>query len=485
MKNRREEKLFFPEASHDGQSPRLWGIYPQRQEGLYMQRVKVRAGRLSPAQLRMLAEISRRFTPGYPFHLTTRQDIEFHGVRQEDLRRVQKKIHAVGLVCIGACGDSLRNITVCTGSGICPASRDVAPVADSVRETLEALPFIHNLPRKFKISFSACEKACGLPYINDLGFVLRSDGTYALLGAGSLGTPSRTGIMLSQRLLGNEVTVAAVAAIRLFYRLGNRNNRHKARLRHIRERLGDEDFIDHFHEEFRAALNLPAPASPVGLADRNGFSQVTRLRFSSGDVSPEQADMLADAAEKGGAEIRIDLEHGLWVVAREEFHLPDELQPSLSLPHVISCPGAGLCSRALGDCRGVAERIRERLSAGSLAATGVKISGCPNNCSQAAVADIGLVGRVRNIGGKKSECYRLVAGGGGGKTPDLALTLAGAVPAEQAPQIVDWLIDEYQEHSLNKVPFGEFVRRERERLKEALSQLCSSKTLQEHASSRA
>ncbi len=59
---------------------RLLGLYPQRQEGLWLQRIKVLGGALEPQQWVALADCCDRFTPGTPLLLTTRQDIEFHNV---------------------------------------------------------------------------------------------------------------------------------------------------------------------------------------------------------------------------------------------------------------------------------------------------------------------------------------------------------------------------------------------------------------------
>jgi sulfite reductase (ferredoxin) len=455
-----------PELFSDSQAPRLWGIYPQQQDDLYMQRVKVSAGRLSPAQLRSLAEVAHQFSGDSPLHLTTRQDIELHGVRFEDVRRVQKKITRSGLTCTGACGNSVRNITVCPGAGICPGSRDVAPVAESVREALEKLPYIRHLPRKFKISFSGCEKCCGLPFLNDVGFVLQSDGTYTLLGAGSIGSPPRTAMMLSSCLLSAEGVAAVAAATRLFNRLGDRENRHKARLRHVRERLGDEAFKSLFTEEFHLALKAADETPTILASPRNGYSQITCLRFPFGNISPKQAYALAGAVEQAEGQIRIDLEHGVWLVTKKALHLPAELNALTASPHITCCPGSTFCASALVDCRKTATHIAEKL----VKSTGlsIKISGCPHNCSHAAVADIGLIGRVRNIDGARYECFKLVAGGGGGKTAELAIPLASAIPSEQASDVVNRLLEEYSSPSERASSFAQFIHLEQDGLKNSI-----------------
>jgi len=49
----------------------------------------------------------------------------------------------------------------------------------------------------------------------------------------------------------------------------------------------------------------------------------------------------------------------------------------------------------------------------------IAISGCPNNCAQSAVADIGLTGMLRKINDKPVEHFKITTGGGRGRTPVL------------------------------------------------------------------
>ena len=55
---------------------RLLGLYPQRQEGRWMQRAKILGGILTHHQWAALADMCRRFTPSAPLLLTTRQRID-------------------------------------------------------------------------------------------------------------------------------------------------------------------------------------------------------------------------------------------------------------------------------------------------------------------------------------------------------------------------------------------------------------------------
>ena len=97
----------FPcrQVPDDPHAARLLGLYSQRQEGQWMQRLKVLGGHLTSQQWRGLADIVRQFTPDCPLHLTTRQGIELHTLTDDRIPGVQHRIAEMGLTCLGACGE--------------------------------------------------------------------------------------------------------------------------------------------------------------------------------------------------------------------------------------------------------------------------------------------------------------------------------------------------------------------------------------------
>src|SRR5690242_15924679 len=94
---------------------RLDGIYRQRQDGFFMQRVKLAAGVISSAQARTVAAISTRFGQG-TIHLTSRGSMEIHWLQEADLPEVKRALAAVGLTSRGACGGAVRGVT-CSSQG--------------------------------------------------------------------------------------------------------------------------------------------------------------------------------------------------------------------------------------------------------------------------------------------------------------------------------------------------------------------------------
>ena len=108
-----------------------------------MQRLKVLGGRLSGTQWRVLGQIVRLYTPQTPLHLTTRQDVEIHNLTAEEVPHVQRMIDEAGLSCLGACGDTLRNVTCCPENGL---------VADTFDERDDAVKAL------LAMTISACKK---------------------------------------------------------------------------------------------------------------------------------------------------------------------------------------------------------------------------------------------------------------------------------------------------------------------------------------
>ena len=190
---------------------RILGVYPQRQDGLFLQRIRVLGGTNQLAAMARVADIVRRYSQRRTFHITTRQDIELHDMAGPVIKDIQEELADVGLITNGAGGDTVRNITVCTNCGSDPNAGGVLPVAEFLYKTLMARAF--NLPRKFKISFSGCSQACAKCWLNDLGFILQPNGSFTVVGAGSLGTRPALGIELCKGLAVRDVVPMCIAAL--------------------------------------------------------------------------------------------------------------------------------------------------------------------------------------------------------------------------------------------------------------------------------
>ena len=429
---------------------RLLGLYQQRQEGRWMHRVKIIGGILTHHQWAALADMCRRFTPSTPLLLTTRQDIEFHNLTTETIPLLQAELAHAGLTSVGACGDTLRNITVCPGNGLCHDTPDLTAIVLALRGYLESYVGIYSLPRKFKISFSACTKACAQPWINDLGFVVQRENsavTVTAIGAGSLGPRPATGILIEENLTPEDIPALAQAAIRVFDKYGDRQHRAKARLRHVRERCGDERFLELLHEEQREVKReAPPQMPPISVPDLH-YNHVADLNIIYGGLTPDHAEAIAALIRDHAVKARPQTHHRISLFARNAAAARNAVQTNPVLkqladgPDVVSCPGTTYCAHALVNTHAVEKALREQIP--ETKQHTIRISGCPNGCAQSAVAGIGLIGKVRkDLEGNRVEGFRVVTGGAMGTTPALAAEQSDFVLANKIPELVKNILHE-------------------------------------------
>jgi sulfite reductase (NADPH) hemoprotein beta-component len=470
-------------------SPEAWkqfrlvhGVYSQRQEGdAMMVRVKIPQGILAPAQLRALADVAERFSTGRG-HVTTRQNVQFHFVHLAETDDALRMLADAGLTTREACGNSVRNVTACPYAGASALEPfDTTPYAESVTRHLLRGSLSSSLPRKFKIAFGGC---CGYDCVgasfNDIGFLARvRDGKpgFRVTLAGGLSTVRRSGILAHEFAPAEEVVEICEAVVRLFNRTGDRQHRHRARLKFVVEKLGPEEFLRQYLEErrtvgTRAAIVAQAVPPRALLSVRRrppqpGYEEFVRtnvrpqrdpelaavtVRLPLGDVTAAQLRELAAIAEEFSAEreLRTTVEQNLLLrfVALE--HLPS-LHAALAaiglaragargISDVVSCPGAYSCRLAVTQSRGMADALTSALGDRDESLP-IKISGCPNGCGQHYVAAIGLQGSVRKAEGRAVPQYHLYVGGEFGDGEARFARLAAKVPARRVPEAVRRLAD--------------------------------------------
>lgn len=428
----------LPEASGD---QKLLGIYEQRQEGFLLQRIRIPGGRLTPAQWLAVADAAEKVGAREALHLTTRQCLEIHGLTAEKVPTLQSLLSDAGLSTLGAAGDTVRTITVDPEAGLVPGTWDLMPLAEAVTAAVEAIPGIWGLPRKFKVSLSGSTAARMRPWMSDLGLIAAEDGTLTAIVAGSLGAKPATGIPFAENLTAGEAVALAVAAVRLHAAEGDREDRRSARLRHVRERMGDAVFRERlavFFAEERAA-ERPAVA-PLGAVSQTRKLTHVRLGVPHGDLPLEALRELVERVVLAGGRLRIGVEHDLHVFGLEVESLPETVRAWVTSGRLVSCPGTALCPKAATPTHGaadalapIAERYPEVLFA---------ISGCPNSCSHATVAGIGLIGRMKRVGDERVPHYVIYSGGDAGAGPALAQPASEPVPVTRLAEKVRALLGE-------------------------------------------
>ena len=465
------------------------GVYEQRQDGVYMLRVRIAGGTFSLDQGRELADLAREYGNGL-LHPTTRQDIQLHELDIGDTPVVMRRLYRVGLTSKGGGGNTVRNVTACPYAGICPHECfDVTPAAQAVTEHLIALDGSYNLPRKYKIAFSGCSSDCALGQVADLGFIAKKkDGQpgFTLYAGGGLGASSRVGDLLEEWTPASDVLRVAETVRRLFDRLGDRGNRNRARLRYVFERIGKREFRKQFRQELQQLSDSAAPvwSGELNLSEeQEGSSGLPHIRYSEGGlryveqrqkgqcavplelplgfVSADDFEEICVLASKfsGKGGLRTTRAQNLLIRFVDEKDLFD-LQAALSrlelnpvkpgaIGQFVSCAGAATCRLGLCLARGAARAAADKLDSAEIGPDAldefrVYINGCPNACGHQPVGPIGFYGVAQRVEGRLMPAYRVTVGGRCDAKGARLGSYAGQIPAKAMPNLLVELADDFE-----------------------------------------
>ncbi len=478
-----------------------------------MQRIKIPYGGLSPDQMDTLAALAEEYSDAI-LHVTTRQDFQLHFIHIEDTPDLMRRLAATGMTTREACGNSVRNVTACPIAGVCRTEAfDVSPYAQALMSFLLGHPDVQDFGRKFKPAFSGCEQeACGLVQLHDAGFVARiQDGKrgFKVVVGGGLGAVPHQARVLSEFTPVEELLPQVQAVARVYARLGEKQNRNRARIKFLLAKLGIEEFRRLVEEErktlpyderwtaylddlprtggdlARDPAPLPAGGRPedfdawfetnVRRQRQEGYAVVT-VNLPLGDITSDQTRALADIARAYvGDNLRTTVEQNLVLRFVSEGDLVEIYKRldavGLAAPgadtivDVTACPGTDTCKLGIASSRGLGGELRQRLAAKSASLPQaikdlrIKISGCFNSCAQHHVADIGFYGNSRKVEGRGVPHFQVILGG---QRTDNAASYGlamGSVPSKAAPQVVEALTDAYVQGREKNERFQDWIQR--------------------------
>lgn len=495
------------------------GIYGQRQAGVHMVRTKVPGGIMTADQLDTLASIADEFSIGRG-HLTTRQNVQFHFVKLEDVPSVLHRLADGRLTTREACYNTVRNVTACPTAGLLRDEVfDVNPFA-----LRTAFAFLHkeltdSMPRKFKIAFCGCPQDCMLGAMHDVGLHARvRDGVrgFRMVIGGGLGPLPVEAIELDEFVPADRLINRIEAMLRIFNKYGNRANKNKARFKFIVRERGAEwvrDAINAEYADIVANGGIPTPETvpegfgacslnkrPLGQGtalpvltgvrppspafdewletnvdeQKQAGYAVATITVPQGNLTSHQMRGLARLArEAGEGAFRITIGQNLRMAWIPVAHLPrvwmalEKLGLGLAgaegIEDVTTCPGSWTCNLGLTKTMNLGEALTETVRTyrdPEARRLKIKASGCPNSCGQHWIADIGFYGNSRKVGERDVPYYQMVLGGGYDREHMLRFGLAvSSVPAKLAPVATTRVIDHYVNNRAANETFREYVLR--------------------------
>jgi sulfite reductase (ferredoxin) len=465
-----------------------WGVYTQGDgmgavggkggEGLtseyFMMRIAMPNGFLTSAQLRVIADIAKKHGRNLA-DITTRQNIQLHWLTIESLPDIVAALDAIGLSPRGACGDVVRNVTGCPLAGIdAEEITDASLIAHEIAHTLIGNNDFVNLPRKFKICATGCASWCCYPEINDVAFtaVRRADEVgYAVRVGGGLSKEPHLAVKLDAFIRPEQaLDVARVIAEIFRDQQGLRENRDRARLKYLflREGWTAESLLNEVESRLGYTFD-PAPEEtlpPDGLRDHVGVHAQKQPGLSyvgasvlRGRITGDQLAAAAELADRygvNGGELRATVMQNLIFVnirTEDARELVDELhkiglrvEGTEFWRGTVACTGTEFCKLAISETKGFAkwliEELEERLP-GFDQQIRLHVTGCPNNCGQAWIADIGLEGKKAKYNGEMVDAFNFSLGGALGEHAGFARLTGYRAPASEVPAAIERLLRGY------------------------------------------
>ncbi|MDC9820218.1 assimilatory sulfite reductase (NADPH) hemoprotein subunit [Pectobacterium polonicum] len=416
-------------------------------------RCRLPGGVMTPEQWLRIDKFATENTIYGSIRITNRQTFQYHGILKSNVKPVHQMLNSIGLDALATANDMNRNV-LCTSNPIeselhqqayewakkisehlLPRTRAYAEIwmdQEKVATTDEE-PILGStyLPRKFKTTVVIPPQNDIDLHANDLNFVAIADngrlvGFNVLVGGGlsiahgDKETYPRTASELGY--ISIEHTLAIAEAVVTTQRdWGNRTNRKNAKTKYTLERVG----VDNFKQEVeaRAGVKFEAvrPYEFTGRGDRigwvkgidnkwhltlfiengrvldypgrplkTGLAEIAKIHKGDFRLTANQNLIIAGVPARSKAKIdALAREHGLI-----DDSVSEQRKNSMACVSFPTCPLAmAEAERFLPEFVTKVEGIMQQHGVGDEHIV-LRVTGCPNGCGRAMLAEIGLVGKA-------------------------------------------------------------------------------------------
>lgn len=475
-----------------------------------MLRARLPGGIIKPEQWLAIDTFAEEHSSYGSIRLTTRQTFQFHGVLKPHIKLMHQTLNKVGIDSIATAGDVNRNV-LCTSNPVesevhqqayewaKKISEHLLPTTNAYAEiwldgekveTTENEPILGNnyLPRKFKTTVVIPPQNDVDVHANDLSFVAIAEngqlvGFNVLVGGGLAMThgdkttfPRKAddfGFIPLDKTL--DVAAAVVSTQRDW---GNRVNRKNAKTKYTLERVGVENFKAEVQKRAEVKFEDVRPYEFTGRGDRIGWVEGIDGNFhltlfiENGRILDFPGKTLktgcAEIAKIHDGDFRLTANQNLIVagvspankdkieqIAREHGLIEDEVSQqrmdSMACVALPTCPLAmAEAERYLPDAVTELEGLLEKHGMPQQSVI-FRVTGCPNGCGRAMLAEVGLVG-------KGPGKYNLHLGGDreGTRIPRM---YKENISEQEIMGCLDQLIAQWAKERDSDEAFGDFVVR--------------------------
>jgi len=416
-----------------------------------MLRARMPGGIITPTQWLAIDAFARDHTLYGSIRLTTRQTFQFHGVLKPNIKLMHQTLNQYGIDSIATAGDVNRNV-LCTSNPVesklhqeayewakaisehlLPKTRAYAEIwLDGEKLGPDEEPILGStyLPRKFKTTVVIPPHNDIDVHANDLNFVAIAEngelvGFNVLVGGGLAMTHGEKETFPRKAddfgFIPKEHTLAVAAAVVTTQRdWGNRVNRKNAKTKYTLERVGVEAFKAEVEKRAGVKFADSRPYEFTSRGDRFGWVEgidgkhhltlfIENGRILDFPDKPIKTG-LAEIAKVHKGDFRMTANQNLIIAgvpARskkkiEELALKYGLLAPVSRQREdsMACVALPTCPLAMAEAERFLPAFVTQIE-GVLAKHGIpdesiifRVTGCPNGCGRAMLAEIGLVGKA-------------------------------------------------------------------------------------------
>ena len=499
------------------------GVYGQRQPDVNMVRVKLPFGGVTPEQMDAFADVVEKYAPLKKGHITTRQNVQIHHIPLAEMEPAIHELSRTGLSSREGCGNTVRNVTGDPWAGVAADELfDMTPYVGAYVRYFVRHPTTQAMPRKIKTSFDGSPQDRAISGIHDIAYRARIReidgkrvrGAEMLVGGGTSIMPRVAPALYDFVELDNgDYLKYAEAVFRIFDRQEwLRVNRARARIKVFVDKYGIDELRNQVEEElkgdwvaerdfsiegrlFEDDERESAPAAPAAHGSPNGdLSEFERFastnvkaqkqdgyvtveaKVTRGDLTPEQFRGLAQIMrDYSGGYARTTVQQNFllrWVREECAYDVWKALSAlglgepgSREIRDVVSCPGTDSCKLGITSSMGLNQAVQTRIEEMQIddeltRQIHIKMSGCPNGCSQHHVADIGFYGASIKVGEHTIPAYIPHVGGvyEGGEVA-FGQRLKLRLPAKRVPDAIERWVRHYESTRRDGETWGDFAKR--------------------------
>ncbi|OEE70997.1 sulfite reductase subunit beta [Enterovibrio norvegicus FF-33] len=476
-----------------------------------MLRARMPGGIITPTQWLAIDQFATEHTMYGSIRLTTRQTFQFHGVLKPNIKLMHQTLNKIGIDSIATAGDVNRNV-LCTTNPVeselhqeayewakkisehlLPKTRAYAEIwldGEKVEGHQDEEPILGSnyLPRKFKTTVVIPPQNDVDVHANDLNFVAIADngklvGFNVLVGGGLAMThgdnatyPRKAddfGFVPLDKTL--DVAAAVVTTQRDW---GNRSNRKNAKTKYTLDRVGTDVFKAEVEKRAGIQFEAVRPYEFTDRGDRIGWAEgidgkhhlalfIENGRLLDYPGKPLKSGV-AEIAKIHKGDFRMTANQNLIIagvskankakidkIAREYGLIDDGV--SEQRKNSMACVAFPTCPLAMAEAERFLPQfvtdVEDILGKHDLEDEHIilRVTGCPNGCGRAMLAEIGLVGKAPGR-------YNLHLGGNreGTRVPKM---YKENITDAQILEEIDTLVGRWATERNDGEGFGDFVIR--------------------------